>query len=75
MKKLLIICGGVALFSFQACQQKPSNPDVNTYPETQNDQTIMDADKTSTSGQDTSTVNMKENTRMNQAADDADPNR
>jgi len=75
MKKLLIIFGGVALFSFQACQQNTSNPDVNTNPEAQNDQSLLDDDDSGNSGQDSSTVNMEDHTRMNQAADDADPNR
>ena len=75
MKKLLTIFSTAALFAFQACQQDTPKSDVNANSDAQNDQSVLDVDNKGTSDQDSSTVNMEEHTRMNQAAEEADPNR
>ncbi|MBK0404093.1 hypothetical protein I5M27_13945 [Adhaeribacter sp. BT258] len=79
MKKLLMIFAGAALFSFQACQGDTSDGKVNTNENTQEtSQSVMDAGNegsNASSDTDSSNARMEEHTRMNQAAEEAEPKR
>jgi hypothetical protein len=76
MKKLMLIFAAAVAFSFQACHDRSSEAKVDTNENTrENSQSVMDANNGDSDRTDSSNAKIEEHTRMNQAAEEADPNR